>query len=230
MNNNDFDQFAEDYRFIHTKNIQGISGTDSDYFSKYKIEEVKKYFEGKAILDMGCGDGNSAKYINELCNVQSYAGIDISEKSIEEASKKDIQNFTSEVFDGVTIPYADGSFDVVFMSCVIHHIDVSQREHILKECRRVLKVGGHIIIFEHNPYNPLTLKMVKECPFDEGVVLIKSCDLRKMLIRAGFDTKIKISYTIFMPRKRLFNKMIWLEKYLKWCKIGGQYYCMAIID
>ena len=113
---------------------------------------------------------------------------------------------------------------------MIHHIDVSQREHILKECRRVLKVGGHIIIFEHNPYNPLTLKMVKECPFDEGVVLIKSCDLRKMLIRAGFDTKIKISYTIFMPRKRLFNKMIWLEKYLKWCKIGGQYYCIATID
>lgn len=42
----EFDRFAENYREIHTKNIQGISGADSDYFGKYKVEIVKKEWGG----------------------------------------------------------------------------------------------------------------------------------------------------------------------------------------
>ena len=37
----DFDDFAADYRQIHNESIK-ISGTDSDYFSEQKVEEVKK--------------------------------------------------------------------------------------------------------------------------------------------------------------------------------------------
>ena len=42
----EFDRFAENYREIHTKNIQGISGVDSDYFGRYKVEIVKKEWGG----------------------------------------------------------------------------------------------------------------------------------------------------------------------------------------
>lgn len=36
----EFDEYAEDYRTIHTKNIQKVSGQDSDYFREYKIREL----------------------------------------------------------------------------------------------------------------------------------------------------------------------------------------------
>ena len=46
----EFDRFAENYREIHTKNIQGISGVDSDYFCRYKVEIVKKEWGGVAVI------------------------------------------------------------------------------------------------------------------------------------------------------------------------------------
>ena len=36
----EFDTFANNYREIHTKNIQGISGVDSSYFGRQKIEMI----------------------------------------------------------------------------------------------------------------------------------------------------------------------------------------------
>lgn len=37
----DFDNFAENYREIHTQNVQGISGVDSSYFGRQKVEIIK---------------------------------------------------------------------------------------------------------------------------------------------------------------------------------------------
>lgn len=42
----EFDSFAENYREIHTKNIQGISGVDSSYFGRQKVEIIKKDWGG----------------------------------------------------------------------------------------------------------------------------------------------------------------------------------------
>lgn len=42
----DFDNYAENYREIHTKNIQGISGVDSSYFGRQKVEIIKKEWGG----------------------------------------------------------------------------------------------------------------------------------------------------------------------------------------
>lgn len=225
--NNEFDQFAENYRAIHTENVKGLSGVDSDYFSKYKIEEIQELINGKRILDLGCGDGISAKYIDELCDAKSYIGIDVSQKSIQEATARNLdEKYSFVIYDGKHIPCDDNSLDVVFIACVIHHINVGQRVDILKECMRVLVPGGHIIIFEHNPRNLLTLKTVETCPFDEGAILIKERELRQTLIKANFRM-IKVFYTIFMPRKGVFEKLLPLEKYLKWCCMGGQYYLIA---
>ena len=46
----EFDRFAENYREIDTKNIEGISGVDSDYFGRYKVEIVKKEWGGVAVI------------------------------------------------------------------------------------------------------------------------------------------------------------------------------------
>lgn len=180
----------------------------------------------KNVLDLGCGDGKSAYYIDSLCDINSYVGIDISEKSIIKAKSRNINNTTFRAYDGKNIPYEDNSFDIVFIACVLHHIDVDNRQDILSECYRVLKKGGEIIIFEHNPNNPLTLKTVKDCPFDEGIVLQTARGLKKLLSSVKFEC-IKVCYTIFMPRKGVFKKLIGVEKYLKWCGLGGQYYIVA---
>ena len=224
----DFDEFAEDYREIHTKNVQSLSGADSDYFSEYKIVEVATLLENARILDFGCGDGNSAVYIQKHIHGYEYSGIDVSEKSVRKAAERNLRGCAFSHYDGRNIPFPDETFDVVFASCVFHHIDEADHIPMLNEIRRVLRTGGTVIVFEHNPLNPLTVKTVRDCPFDVGVKLIRWGRLKNALLRAGFGRRdVSVNYTIFMPRTGFFKRLLCLERYLRKLPIGAQYYCMA---
>lgn len=222
----DFDNFAGNYRKEHSKNIEKISGTDSDYFSEYKIREIalrENTGHGKVVLDFGCGDGNSAAYFLKHLSPEAYFGIDISANSIELASERHLEHCRFQVYDGEHIPFADETIDIVFIACVLHHIDSSIHSNILSECHRVLKENGRLYIFEHNPINPVTRRLVDTCAFDADATLIYSHELKKSIKKLPF-ANAKRRYTIFFPRKYFFKRMLFWEKILTWCPLGGQYY------
>lgn len=221
----EFDKFAEAYRDIHTRNVQSVSGEDSTYFAEYKIKEIRARF-GKlkgSFLDLGCGDGITAEFVNKYFPAMKYDGIDISEKSVEIANSRKTLSSSFRVYDGYTIPFKNNTFDVVFMACVLHHILPSKRRRIIRECRRVLKPGGKLIIFEHNTYNPVTRKVVNDCIFDEDAILLSSREAERRMRQARMHN-IECRYTIFFPRKGIFTKFVPLEKYLSKIPLGGQYY------
>ena len=62
----------------------------------------------------------------------------------------------------------DAKFDLVIASCVFHHIPPQDRQMAIRYCYSRLKEGGHFIIFEHNPINPVTRHLVKNCPVRRG--------------------------------------------------------------
>jgi ubiquinone/menaquinone biosynthesis C-methylase UbiE len=226
----EFDEFADNYRAIHTKNVKGVSGVSSDYFTYYKVQELLQVLPTNRsfhFLDLGCGDGNTARYMDRYFPSVQYHGIDISEQSIQVAKSHVLERCDFQVYDGVHIPYADESLDVVFMACVMHHVPMENRIQLLSEVWRKLKPNGLCIIFEHNPYNPVTRKLVSDCPFDKQAVLLSSGNLKDKLLRSGFLKKKEIRYTIFFPRKGLWKKFLPLESYLRWNPLGGQYYCIA---
>lgn len=223
-----FDGFAKDYRRIHNEGIK-ISGADSDYFSEQKIEEVRKNETGQSpmVLDLGCGDGNSAVFFRKHFTGCEYFGLDTSKVSVSVADDRKLSGATFSHFNGLDIPFSQSTFDIVFIACVLHHVDSQQHENILNEVKRVLKPGGRLYIFEHNPLNPVTQRIVRNCPFDEDAVLLTSFSTKRMLRNLEFEN-ISIAYTIFFPRHRIFNRMLHLEEYLKWLPIGGQYYARSI--
>ncbi|MCB9334554.1 MAG: class I SAM-dependent methyltransferase [Flavobacteriales bacterium] len=224
-----FDQFAKDYRATHDKSVE-LSGADSDYFSEYKIVELiseENRHEKLTILDFGCGDGNSSVYLRKHFSNSQIFGVDVSEKSIEQANLKQLPNVSFSSFNGSMLPYEDESFDVVFTSMVFHHINHGLHQQILLEINRVLKKGGRFYNFEHNPNNPLTRKVVKECPFDEDAVLLTPSYHKKIIDESPLSFK-KINYTLFLPRHKFFKPFLGLEKLLTWCPIGAQYYIKAI--
>lgn len=123
----------------------------SDIFTKLGY----KFKKGKRILDLGCGDGSDSEiFINEF-KLITY-GIDIY-KNNRLNNIKGLKFKKGGIF---AIPFADSSFDYVFLHDVLHHIDEKDQrlsKHIagLKEVKRVCKKGGIIIIIEGNRYNPL---------------------------------------------------------------------------
>lgn len=226
----EFDEYAHDYRSVHTQNVAKVSGKDSDYFTEYKIQEIyrRKWVRpGASILDFGCGDGNSARFFRKYDPSCRYFGVDVSEESIETAKAKyQTEGVSFCAYDGRRLPYKSGVFDVVFIACVLHHVEPEDRPGLLREIRRVLKPGGRLIIFEHNPYNPLTRRMVNTCPFDVNAKLLTSGYQMKLLDHTGFVRNRKL-FTIFMPRKGFFEKLVGLEYYLAWLPVGGQYYTVS---
>lgn len=224
-----FDEFAASYRNKHDESL-GLSGTNSHFFSEFKIFQLLKHekcSQALRILDFGCGDGNSSVYIRKHFPNASIFGIDVSQESIDIASKKKIKNSEFCSFDGETLPYSEGAFDLVFTSMVFHHIDHDRHKEIVREIYRVTKSGGRFYNFEHNPYNPLTNKVVRDCEFDQDAVLLKPGYHRKMTESQGFSID-KLAYIFFVPRHRLLNALVPLESFFEWCPIGAQYYVKAI--
>jgi len=219
-----FDPFAGEYRQIHDRSLR-LSGADSDYFTEQKIAEVREIEGGRSarILDLGCGDGNSARFFAKYFSDSEYFGLDVSEKSIAVAKRHETPHAQFAPYNGTDIPFSDNTFDIVFAACVLHHIDRELHEVLLEEVKRVMKGGGRVYIFEHNPFNPVTRRIVKNCPFDEDAVLLSPFYTRRILTKLKFDN-VSINYTIFFPRFSLFKKILHWEKYLRWMPFGGQYF------
>lgn len=229
LDKTEFDKFAEEYTNIHKDNIR-ISGESPNFFSEYKIKDLKNIAinfglsSNISILDFGCGVGNSIEYLLKYFPESNIMGVDVSEKSIEIATQRFSSMAILQSYDGETLPYDDSSLDIVFSACVFHHISQELYPHIFSELRRVLKKNGLFVVFEHNPLNPLTLKAVNTCPFDENAVLIKCNDFKKILSDNTFKD-ISSSYRIFFPH--FLRKLRPLETFLSWFPLGAQYYIVA---
>lgn len=222
----DFDQHAANYRKIHSDNVQ-LSGADSFYFARMKIELLTRYEKNDPVkvLDIGCGDGTTEIYMRQFFPNWKVTGIDISEKSIEAALKLNLPAVFS-VYNGSHIPFDDDTFDCLFIAGVLHHVAFELHETLLNEMYRVLKKGGRIYLFEHNPLNPVTKYLVKTCVFDDDAKLLYSSYTAGMLKKSRFKNLLK-NFILFLPRKGLLSKLIFLEKYLQWLPLGGQYFFRA---
>ncbi len=98
-------------------------------------------------LDIGCADGSITAAIGESLGLgkDHIFGCDVRDLPPEDEMMK---RFQFKHYDGVTLPYCDGSFDVITVFMVLHHIP--EIEPFLKEIVRVLRRNGVLIIREHN--------------------------------------------------------------------------------
>jgi ubiquinone/menaquinone biosynthesis C-methylase UbiE len=95
------------------------------------------------VLDLGCGDGFVTGTLARHSGVQ-ITGLDPSATALERARAKhpDLQ-FVEPAEDG-SLPFPDGSFDVVVCINVLQHVADTQR--FMSEARRVLVPSGLIAI------------------------------------------------------------------------------------
>ena len=122
-----------------------------------------------------------------------------------------------QVYDGRRLPYENDEFDVVFAICVLHHVDPLDRRPLLAELARATKPGGLTMVFEHNPLNPLTRRVVRNCAFDEGVELIGRGELIRLFRAAGLAVADR-EYLLFFPWRADA-----LERRLTRLPLGAQY-------
>jgi SAM-dependent methyltransferase len=228
MDEVEFDKFADEYRAMHAANIR-LSGEDPEYFAEYKVIDIaaelgRENIVARRALDFGAGVGYSVPFFARHFPATRVTCLDVSRKSLDVGAARlgDAAEFTH--FDGRTIPFPDGTFDVALASCVFHHIPHDEHVALLAEIRRVLNPGGRLFVFEHNPLNPLTRYAVNTCEFDEHAKLVLAPTMRRRARDAGF-VAADVRYRIFFPH--LLRRLRPLEARLTWLPLGAQYYVAA---
>ncbi len=186
-----FDHFSSSYEEEINRSL-GVLGGKAEYFTRvkaaYLLELVASHFGAtrKAnLLDVGCGTGGTHPFISHALG--SVTGTDISSDSLERAAQRNPANRYLH-YDGKRLPFADASFDVVTAFGVMHHVPPAQWQNFSAEMRRVAKSGGLAVVFEHNPANPWTCRIVSNCDFDDDAVLLRQRELRGLFHDAGFGS------------------------------------------
>lgn len=227
MNPSEFDKFAHEYAELHRANV-AASGEGPEFFAEYKIRDLREVCAAAGngtlpgrILDFGAGIGSSIEYFRRYFPQAQLTCVDVSQVSLRIGAGRFAGEASFVAFDGRRLPFADGSFDCAFSACVFHHIEPALHVGLLAELHRVLRPGGIILIFEHNPFNPLTVSAVRNCPFDENAILMTAGTLRRRLVEAGF-AGAAARYRLFFPRALRALRPI--EHWLKRLPLGAQYY------
>jgi SAM-dependent methyltransferase len=102
---------------------------------------------GARLLDVGCGAGYGAALVEDA--VSEYVGVDVAQEAIDYARDRYAgARARFDVYDGVTLPYADASFDVVTSFQVVEH--VADVERYVEEIHRVARDGAAILITTPN--------------------------------------------------------------------------------
>ena len=102
-----------------------------------------------ALLELGCGDGNSTVYLGR--RDYSVTGIDVSESAAKMAQARvrddDLCDIRVLCCDATDLqPLEDKSFDIVLDSGCLHCVvDKEDRRDVLRSVTRVLKDGGSFL-------------------------------------------------------------------------------------
>ncbi len=114
-----------------------------------RLDLIRSYvpLEEQRVLDVGCGVGT---YVRRLRGFSSQVyGIDISFRRLMDGSKT-VDGLLAAV--GEFLPFRTASFDMVLLNEVIEHVQDDRRT--LVESVRILRPGGHLIIFAPNRLYP----------------------------------------------------------------------------
>lgn len=141
MNSQDFERYAK---------IKAMSGKISQtWIDAFKHYIFPKLVPGARVLDYGFGDGRFYEFYLKYFEPDNIHGVEPSEIRTQKAWSRGWTHATRLPL-GQPLPYGDFSFDFVNMVEVIEHIPQGEIAFYLKEIRRVLKPGAHLLVTTPN--------------------------------------------------------------------------------
>lgn len=230
----EFDEYAQSYGAGMEDPLKALLGKSAEDYIAVKSDWLAARFPrlvsdaGLRLLDYGCGAGALLRVLRTQGWKASLEGCDISPGMLDAARK----NWPAELGVPPTLalqrgsltPYEEGSFDFVVISAVLHHVPPAERNSVIGEIRRVLRPGGHIIIFEHNPLNPVTRYVVARTPIDRNAILLGAGESTSLLEGQGF-ARPATEYIMFTPPGIPSLRVV--DGLLRWCPLGAQYVTFA---
>jgi len=222
-----FDAHARTYEDAVQSSI-AFCGREHEFFTARKVDTLVGLLDrclgdvgSRSLLDVGCGLGLTDALLAP--RVGALHAVEPAIEALEQAQARE----TGARYcggDARRLPYAESSFDAAFAICVFHHIEPADRPAVASELRRVVRPGGLVVVFEHNPFNPGTRLAVSRCDFDEDASLLTQGTTKRLLEAAGLEPVEArgILYTTFSA-----GWAVGLDRALGAIPFGAQYYVAA---
>ncbi|WLG95421.1 class I SAM-dependent methyltransferase [Pseudomonas sp. FP198] len=130
------------------------SHTWQHHVLRVAIEDLRSLFSSSppanpVLLDAGCGQGKSFRYLRQVFAPQRLIGVDADPHSLNlSAAEAARQGMAVELIgsDCATLAVPDASVDLLFCHQTFHHL--VEQEKALAEFYRVLKPGGYLLFAE----------------------------------------------------------------------------------
>jgi SAM-dependent methyltransferase len=117
----------------------------------------------KRVLDVGCGSGSMSRLIARSFPDVEVVGVDLREQYLDyaraRARSEGIANLSFQHGDVFALPFADGSFDLVWSKYLLQWL--REPKAALAEFKRATRPGGHVVscdyvgfVVDHYPIDP----------------------------------------------------------------------------
>ena len=123
---------------------------------------------GQRVLDVGCGTATLTLLVKQTHPGAEVFGLDGDAKILGIARRKAAKaNVEIGLQEGLAfrLPYADGSFDRVLSSMMLHHLTEENKRLTLAEASRVLRPGGGLHVADFRKSNESLPALIQEAGF-----------------------------------------------------------------
>ena len=159
---------------------------------------------GETVLDVACGTGTLAILARDRVGAAGHvAGVDASPEMVARARAKADKAGAGIDFETAfaqQLPFADGAFDLVLGTLMLHHLPEAQRRAFFVEARRVLRPSGRIFIadFAGNPHAAMRRRRHGTIRAEEVLRLLDEAGLER--IEGGPVGFKQLHYVLARPK------------------------------
>lgn len=161
--------------------------------------------DGKDILELGCGKAQMTRLIATSGHDRRVIATEVDEvQHGKNLLINDLPNTTFMIAGGEDMPFADHSFDLIFMFKSLHHVPIDNMNAALKEVARVLRPGGQAYISEpifagdfnevlrlfhdEEKVRAAALQAIRQSVADGDLPLLEEFSFNTQMIFNDFDT------------------------------------------
>ncbi len=153
-----YDDVAAEYDHVFAPHVL------RHYLDK-RLGVIRRILPGGRVLDVGCGTGALAGHVAAAGYV--VVGVDASPGMLRQAAERGLAGAYAAY--ATALPFATGSFSLAYTVATLHHLATPERvAGTIAEMARVVRSGGHLLLWDHNPLNPYWPIIMRRVPQDSG--------------------------------------------------------------
>lgn len=159
MSEETFDRIAHEYD-------EALPPHVVDHYLDKRVRYIRDHCGLGRLLDVGCGTGVLGARLSQVG--YQVSGLDPSFGMLAAMgpAKERIGRVRG---DGGGLPFPDAGFDVAITVAALHHVaDPVAVKATLGEMVRVVRPGGMVVVWDHNPRNPYWKILMEKVPQDDG--------------------------------------------------------------